>query len=142
MISRADAFMLWLSPHPQELCGTWLWSQCCLYTVAQTSLEAIALEVDVLGGGREQGGERVGRGELVEMADLQRGFGSGAEALPKALGAQRSWQGCRGGLGWACPGKGEWGFVFVGSGRRGGKSLPSLRPLPGCLCGLGRGQQN
>lgn len=51
----------------------------------------------ILGGRREQGGKHVDREELVEMADLQREFGSGAEALPKVLGAWRNWQGCRGG---------------------------------------------
>lgn len=94
----------------------------------------------MLGGRREQGGEHVGRGELVEMADLQRGFGIGAEALAKVLGAQQSWQGWPGlGLPW----EGREGFCVCWEWeKRGKKSLPSLRPLLGCLCGLGRGQQN
>lgn len=33
---------------PMELCGTWIWSQCCSCAIIQTSLEIVALEVDVL----------------------------------------------------------------------------------------------
>lgn len=91
-----------------------------------------------LGGRREQGGNHVDREELVEMADLQREFGNGAEALPKALGAWWNWQGCRGGWGWACLGKGDDSFMFIGCVRR-SVSLPSDLSW---LHGLGKGQQD
>lgn len=74
-------------------------------------------------------------------ADLQRGFGSGAETLPNVSGVEVSWQDCKGGQGWACPEKerGVLCLLRVEEGER--KFLPFLRSLPVRLCGLGGEQQ-
>lgn len=109
-------------------------ARCCLCAIAQASLEAIALEVDVLGGRREQGGEFMGGGELVEMSDLQRGFGSGMELCPKCRGpggADRAAGMAGAGL---ALGR-ERGFCVPWEQEKGGKSLflPSDLSLAGSV---------
>lgn len=47
-----------------ELCGIWVWSQCCSCAVVPVSLETVALEVDAFGSRRQQGEEHCGQRQI------------------------------------------------------------------------------
>lgn len=120
MISRADGFMVWLCPHAWSFVAPGFGLSVARTPLPKSPLRLLAWRWMCWGAE----GSRVVSTWAEESWWRWRICREGLELVrklwPKCWGPSRAG---RAGQGWACPGKGERGSVFAGSGRRGGKSL-------------------